>query len=225
MSLIPDNYNGIVSAVKAVAEDDSVEFEAYIPTAIYLAEERLLKEIDTLGITFEASATLTANSKVLTKPTGYRYPYDTFIRTSVGSTVLLKKENDYLRDYWPVETSTSAYTNEVPKYYADRSNTAFTVAPIPASAYNVTFIYAKQIEHLSASAQTNYYTEFCPDALYYGTMCGMAEFMKDPAMLDKWEKRYVESVQTFNNEGRRARRDDGTVPNSSKVTNTLKGDN
>lgn len=226
MSLIPNTYDGLVSAIAALAEDDSLEFIAFIPTAIYLAEERLIKELDTEGLTATASATGTGGVQTLTKPTGYRLGHTVVVRTSAGLTTLEKKTKDFLTDYWPVTTSTSVFNNGVPKYYADSGNTTFLTAPIPASAYNYTYTYVKQLEHISAAAQTNYYTDYCADSLYYATMCNMAEFMKDFQAQPIWEKRFVESVMTQNNEGRRGRRDDSTVPANPKVNlNTLKGEN
>lgn len=219
MPIIPNTYDGLVSAVKALAEDDSSEFSTYIPVAIHLAEERLLKELDTLGTTKVSSLTATASSNSLTKPSGHRFTRDLRVTTSTGSiTILEKKTNDYLRDYWPTVTSVGT-----PKYYADDNNTTFILAPTPASAYTITCQYIGQETHLSASNQTNYYTDFCSDSLFYATMSHMSEFMHDYSIVQIWEAKLQASLTGTNNEGRRNRRDDSTGTPKNPSENTLNG--
>lgn len=228
MTLIPNTYNGLVSAIKALAEDDSQEFTNYIPTAIFLAEENLLKKVDTEGLTFTASVTATPGDNTLTKPSGHRFNKDMVFQTSAGTfeqpTMV---PNDYARDYWPAgKTSTDTYPFGKPKYYANEDQDTWLLAPTPASAYVFTAQYTKQLEHVSAGNQTNYYTDYCPDALFYGTMVGMSEYMKDYSTLGVWQQRYTDAVQTLNNEGRRQRRDDGEPPrNPQGGQNTLTGEN
>jgi len=221
-----NSYDGLVSAIKALAEDDSLEFAAYIPTAIYLAEERLIKELDTEGLKSVVSAVATPNSMFLTKPSGTRFVHNVTFRTSAGVFTPDKRGADYIKDYWPVNVSVSGYPNGTPKYYGDLDGTSFLQAPIPASAYNYTFVVTKQFSHLSDSVQTNYFTESTFDSLFYATMDCMSEFMKDPQMVTLWKDKYTELATVQNNEGRRARRDDGMVPNNPKIEkNTLKQEN
>jgi hypothetical protein len=224
---IPNTYNGLVSAVIALAEDDSTEFAAYIPTAIFLSEERLIKELDTESLITTVSITGAAGDNTLTKPTGHRLTREITVRTSAGNREALSlKTNDFIRDYWPAVTSTSTYPNGQPKYYANEDGDNWVLAPTPASAYNYTVQYTEQLTHVSTANQTNYFTDFCSDALYYGTMVGMAEFMKDYTVRELWEGRYQVAVQTINNQGRRERRDDSTSPrNPSGGPNTLTGAN
>lgn len=228
MTLIPNTYNGLVSSIKALAEDDSVEFEAYVPTAIFLAEENLIKKIDNKNLEVTTTVTATDGNNILTKPDGMRFVNDVYFLTSAGSYVQPKmRTNDYIRDYWPVaNTSTSTYPHGQPKYYGNESDTEWVLGPTPASAYNVVVNYVAQVTHLSASNQTNYFTSNAAEALYYGTMVGMSEFMKDYTILPLWQARYTDAVEGLNNEGRRNRRDDGLSPSNPRNNqNTLKGDN
>lgn len=225
MSLIPNTYNGLVSAVKALAEDDSLEFQNYIPTAIHLAEENLIKRLDKEDLTVETTVTAVAGTQTIARPSGERFVNDLWYTTSTGKQFPILRTNDYIRDYWPVTTSTSVYPNGTPKYYAIEGSN-FVLAPIPASAYSFTVRDVQQVTHLSASNQTNFFTDFCSDALFYGTMVGMSEFMKDYAVLPVWQQRYLDAVEGLNNESRRERRDDSIKPNNPKGgENTLLGDN
>jgi hypothetical protein len=78
MPLLPTNFDGLVSAVRALAEDDSQEFLDYIPTAIYMAEERLMKELDTEGLLAQTTVTAVSGSALLSKPEGYRITHDIY---------------------------------------------------------------------------------------------------------------------------------------------------
>jgi len=221
MSLIPNTYSGIVSAIVALAEDDSVEFIEYIPTAIHIAEERLLKELDTLGTTKTSALTATASAQTLTKPSDHRFTREVRITTSTGTTVQIDKvTNDYLRDYWPTKSNVG-----VPKYYAEESMNTFLLAPTPSSAYTISCQYVGQETHLSAGNETNYYTDYCSDSLYYATMSNMAEFMKDYSTMEVWESKLQAALAGTNNEqGRRARRDDSTGIPKNPALNSLRGD-
>lgn len=228
MSLVPNTYNGLVSAVKALAEDDSAEFEAYIPTAIFIAEERLVRELDTFGLIAEVSVTASAGDPLLAKPSGHLFTHDIRFNTSGNSFIQpTLKTNDFIRDYWPTaRTSTSTYPFGQPKYYGPDDNTNWVIAPTPASAYVFTVKYTKQLTHVSATNQTNYYTDSAPEALFYATMVHIGEFMKDYEVVNVWEGQYRRSIQGINNQGRRDRRDDGVNPrNPEGGPNTLRGDN
>jgi hypothetical protein len=224
---IPRTYTGLVSAIVDLAEDDSSEFSSYIPTAIFLTEEDLIKTLDSDKLVVTTTVTASADDPILARPSTARYIKDVFYTTSAGQkrTVDLKT-NDFIQDYWPVTTSTSMYPNGLPKYYGNDGNNNFILGPIPASAYVFTFKNVPQVTHLSAGNTTNFFTDYCADALFYGTMVNMAEFMKDYAVLQVWTSRYQNAVKGLMNEFRRDRRDDGTIPNNPEgEENTLKGKN
>lgn len=228
MGLIPNTFNGLVSSIKALAEDDSTEFEAYVPTAIFLAEENLIKKIDSDRIQAVTTVTAVQGNNILNTPSGMRFLKDIHFVTSAGSLIQpTMKTNEYIRDYWPVgNTSTTGYPNGQPKYFGNDKDGEWVIAPTPVSAYKFTVNYVKQVVHLSASNQTNYFTSNAADALFYGTMVGMSEFMKDYTALPVWTQRYNDAVEGLNNEGRRNRRNDSFAPDNPRgEQNTLKGDN
>lgn len=220
MSLIPNNYDSIVSAIKALAEDDSTEFENYIPTAIFLAEERLVKEVDLEGLSFIASVTASACTQLLAKPSGYRLGHNLYFQTSSSTKVLEKQTESFILDYWPNQNNTG-----VPKYYADRNSFQWWLAPTPASAYVFSTTYTKKPEKLTTNISTNFFTENAPDALYYATMSNMAEFMKDYGTRQVWESKYEMARDGLLNQARRERRDENSGRPEYGATNVLKDGN
>ena len=224
---IPNTFDGLVSAIVDLAEDDSLEFSSYIPTAIFLSEERLIKEVDSEGLIAITTVTASAGDPFITKPTGHRFTHDLTFRTSTKDFVQpSKKTNDFVKDYWPTgSTSTSTFPFGVPKYFGSDDNTTWILAPTPVSSYVFTVQYVKQLENVSANNQTNYFTDFCSDVLFYGTMVAIGEFMKDYEVTQVWEQRYQNALFGLNNQGRRQRRDDGSNPrNPEGGTNSLRGD-
>lgn len=206
MSLIPTTYDGLVSGVKALAEDDSSEFTAYIPTAIHLAEENMVKVLKQEHLEATVTVTATAGDPYINKPTGYRYTHDFSFRTSAGNIVTPNMKKDhYLKDYWPSLTATGT-----PKYYSTDGASSLRLAPTPASAYPCELKYRQQVTHLSALNQTNFYTDYCSEALFYGTMVGMAEFMKDYTTLPVWQGRYMTAIELLNAEGQLEETDNNT---------------
>jgi len=205
------NYSTLVSAVIEFAEDDSVEFLNYIPTAIDLAEQKMIKEFDTLGMTLETTVAASVGVNLVTKPSSFREGYDlVFEDASTGSyTVLDHKTKSFIYDYWPVSASVG-----VPKYYADSTNREVKLAPTPDKAYNLTFTYSGRPDPLTSANPTNYFTDYTGDALFYGTLVHMAPFMRHYQMLIAVKGLYDESVESLVNEGRRQRRDSGDVPNN-----------
>jgi len=222
-----NTYDGLVSAIRALAEDESQEFLEFIPTAIWNAEENLIKKLDNDYLTSTVIVSGSAGDNIVTKPEGVRVQRDFFYETSSGIVQPTMRTDGFIRDYWPVgKTSTVDYPRGVPKYYGNLTGNTWIVAPTPVSAYNYTSKYVVQVPHLSSANQTNYFSFFCSDALFYGTMVGMAEFMKDYETLQIWTARYSDAVDSLNNESRRNRRDDNTDPQNPKSgENTINGEN
>jgi hypothetical protein len=213
-----ENWTTLVSAVLEVIEDEGSETISYIPKAIGLAEERLTRELDTLGLNTVATVTVNPNGRFISKPTRYRIAFDVSYPSANGEQKYLTKVNDdFLDAYWPSRASVGK-----PKYYADKDDSNWAIAA-PVSVTT-----AFEIKHLarptplSAAASTNYFTNKTPDALFYATMVHMAEFLKQWSQIEVWEKEYQVALSNINNEGRRARRDDGVDPRSPKISqNTL----
>lgn len=224
MALQLNTYDALINAVKNVSEDDSQEFADYIPVAIGIAEMRLTKEIDTLGLKQNFDIPCVIGTRTISKPDGFRLTHDLFLFDSeTGIESRLKRVvDDYLRDFWPNPSLTGT-----PRYFSpDYNNTQFLLAPTPDKAYTVKANVAADVTPLSTTNPENYFTEFCGETLFYATMVEMFRFMKNEEEKAQWEAAYGSSIAAVNNQGRRERRDDGVPPNNpSGGQNTLKGDN
>jgi hypothetical protein len=132
---------------------------------------------------------------------------------STGTTVtnLLQRTVEYANDYWPVSASTGT-----PRYYSRRTNSSIKIVPTPVSATTVEIQTASQPLALASATGTsvttsNYFSEYCYDALFYGCLIEATMYMKDWETLQVWQTEYQNSIQTLRNQARRTRQDDMEV--------------
>lgn len=218
---LPTSFYNLISAVKELVEDDSAEFENYVPTAIYLAEQRLCRELDLDNITLFYPVSLAVGNRLVPKPTEYRLAYNAFITTSSGQEIYLKKKtDDYIKDYWPIASSVGT-----PKYYGEYNQLYWIVAPTPDTPLLMTVSYFGYPAPLTDTNQTNYFTTLeCSNILFLATMGFMLDFSKNYQVKEAYEQEYIIARDAYNNEARRRRRDDGSSPmNPETQINNLQG--
>mgnify|MGYP003150882887 FL=1 len=197
-------YNTLVTQIKNTMEDDGTEFETAIPDFIRRAELKLTHSLDNEGLTEYATSQFTASDPFLTLPTGTLIIKNVNFINSGGSRIsLLLRTKEYVEDYWPVRASVG-----VPKYYAKFRNDKILIAPTPTSANSVELEYIIMPSALSTSKQSNYFTNFCENALFYASMVEACHFNKNATAAQVWEAQYQNEIILLANEARRNRRDD-----------------
>jgi hypothetical protein len=137
-----------------------------------------------------------------------------------ANTWLEKKDETYLQEYIPAETSTGK-----PKYYAmfggatgvtDNTSGRLFLAPAPDDTYVFKIHYEAIPDGLSSSNATTYISQYFPNGLLYACLVEAYGYLKGPMdMLTLYENKYTQEVQKFAAEqiGRRKRDDytEGTV--------------
>jgi hypothetical protein len=199
-------------------EDDTTEFVDYIPTAIRLAENRLFRELDIDFSTVLGPLTMTAGNQEVLKPTNHRVTHNIYASIGGERVRLIKKTEDFLYDYWP-----NIAVLGPPKYYADKDNSSWLVAPVPDLPYTIQVEGEVVPENLSLSNQENIFTELCPDLLFFSTLSEMCDWMRDDERKATWETKITMALTSANNEGRRSRRDDNTNVNNPTGGRNTKG--
>lgn len=198
----------------AAAEDNGAEFQAYLPQGLLLAQMRLFRDLDTYGFVVYSSTVMSAGDPFVTKPTGTYIVKSFSYQTSDGAWHdLLLRTDEFIRDYWPIRTSTATSVN----YYANWGYNRVIVAPTPVSTYPNEWSLVVLPSAVSVSAQTNWFTDFADEAFFYALMVEMMIFAKNPMMKKEWEERYQDAKALLRNEARRTRRDDqnsNSSPNS-----------
>jgi hypothetical protein len=215
-------YSTLVQQIKDTMEDDSTEFSNAVPDFIRRAELRLTREMDTHGLTQYFTSNFTKGEAFLAIPSTNLIVKNINYLTSATTTLengrvaspntrisLLVRTKEYVEDYWPVRTSTG-----LPKYYTHFMQDQVLIAPAPISAFAAEIELVIQPSTLSVGNETNYYTTFCENALFYATMIEACYFNKNSTAVQLWDQQYQREIITIVNEARRNRRDDMSKPDS-----------
>ena len=196
-------------------ENDSSEYESQISNIVERAESRLMKELDDSGLDNYSSFTFAAGNPIVTVPEGTLVVRNVNYKTSVSSNIipLLQRTYEYAIDYFP-HASTS--TGE-PRYYARKNNTEIYVVPTPASTLTGEIQTTKRPLALSSATGTsattsNYFSEFCYNALFDACMVESMIFMKNFSLVPNMEQKFQGSINSLRNQARRTRRDDMQTP-------------
>lgn len=206
---MPVDYTYLVSDIIQASENDSTEFSDYVPKMINRAEERLTRDLDDYGLVSEVSITVSSGNPDFSLPSGTRIVKNLNLTVNGSRINLLLRTDEYLNEYWPVLASTGT-----PKYYAKITNTSIRIAPTPVSTFSGKLVRVAKPDTLTSTSATNYFTDYCYDALFNAAMVEAAVFMKNWTIVNMFEDRYTKAVEALRNQARRTRRDDNEVPAS-----------
>jgi len=207
-------YSDLKTAIINTTENDGTEFSSVVPDFISRTELRLTKDIDDCGLDIYTAITLAASNPVVSLNDRVRIVRNVNFTTSASSikTNLLQRTYEYAIDYWPYVSASTG----TPRYYARKNNTSIYIVPTPASTLTGEIQTVSQPLPLASATgtsvtTTNYFSEYCYDALFYGCMMEATMYMKDWQTLPQWQQQYEAAIITLRNQARRTRQDDMAV--------------
>jgi len=187
-------YDSLTSTVLQYLERSDPAVVAAIPTFITLCEFEIAQEIKTLGQLTVANATMTPDNPVLAKPARWRKTVSMSINNGTNMQPVFLRKFEYLKNYWPNPTQT-----DVPAYYADTDYEHLYLAPTPDQAYEFEVLYYELIAPLSSTNQTNWLTQYAPNAMLYGTLLQAMPFLKNDARAI-FQQKYTEAITALKTE-------------------------
>jgi len=187
-------YDSLTSTVLQYLERSDPAVVAAIPTFITLCEFEIAQEIKTLGQLTVANATVTPDNPVLAKPARWRKTVSMSINNGSNMQPVFLRKFEYLKNYWPNPTET-----DVPLYYADTDYEHWYLAPTPDQAYEFEVLYYERIAPLSSTNQTNWLTQYAPNAMLYGTLLQAMPFLKNDARAI-FQQKYTEAITALKTE-------------------------
>ena len=135
---------------------------------------------------------MTASLGVYQKPTRWRETVSINIGTNLGTATtynqrvtLLPRSYEYCRTYWPDDTQTGT-----PEFYADYDYDHYLVVPTPSETFPYEVNFWQLLQLLDASNQTNWLTEYAPNALLHGTLVEAFNYLKNPEQAAVWQQAY-----------------------------------
>jgi hypothetical protein len=188
-------YDSLVLDIQQYLERIDAATLAKIPLFIMLCEQKLAADIKFLGNLTVNASTMTIGANIIDKPARWRKTVSMNITVAGERQPVLLRKYEYLREYWP-----NATTTEVPKYYCDYDYTHWLVAPTPALAYEFEVLYYERAQPLDSSNQTNWFTQYSPQAMLYGSLLQAMPYLKNDARLPLWKSEYDEIVRVLKGE-------------------------
>lgn len=207
-------YNSLLNDIRAYIErgatlaTDPTVYEQ-LPKLINLAERRLARELKIQGTVTAMTGTLVTGTAVVPKPDRWRETVSMNVGTGASYNTrreIFPRSYEYCRTYWPDDSSTGT-----PRFYADYDYSNWLLAPTPSADFPFEVLFYEQPPYLDDTLQTNWWTEYAPNALLYASLLEAAPFLKNPEAIQMWDGFYSRAVAALNGEDIRQIVDRGIV--------------
>jgi len=164
-----------------------------INTFIKQAEQRIYNSVQLPDFRKNVVGNTTTGNKYLNVPSDWLATFSLAVinPTTGAQTYLLNKDVEFIRESYPVPTSTGT-----PAYYAIFDDTTFIVGPTPDDDYDMElhyFYYPQSITETQSG--TSWLGDNFDEVLLYGALIEAYTFMKGEAdVLAQYSKRYDEAI-------------------------------
>ena len=200
------DYAALVTAVSDYTENTfpTTQMNVFIKQA----EQRIYNTVQIANLRKNVLGITATNNKYLACPDDFLSSYSiAVISPATGAyTFLLNKDVNFIREAYPIPTSTG-----LPKHYAIFGPTisgstvttelSFILGPTPDAAYSVELHYYYYPESI-VSASTTWLGDNFDSALFNGTMLEAITYMKgEPDMVKLYNDRYLQSITLLKNLG------------------------
>jgi hypothetical protein len=211
----------LVIANQIPVDKSSTAFQAFLPSTIDYAEQRIYRELNLLSTRIRnSSSNCTANNRSFTLPTNlgtFITVTEISIITPVGSTaangtrnVLMSAAKKLVDVVAPTNTAVSA--SQVPSMYYMLDQQTAIFGPSPGAAFNVEVTGTIRPAPLSATNTTTFLTTNLPDLFVAASMVYAGNNMRDfgieagnASIAQSWEQQYQALFASANAEETRKR--------------------
>ena len=188
-------YTSLVNDIETYLERTDAATVDKIPQFIMFAEQVLATELKFLGNIVVAQSNMVTGQATIDKPARWRKTVSMNVTVGGERQPVFLRKYEYLREYWPDPTQTDA-----PAFYCDYDYTHWLVAPTPDQAYSYEVLYYERVQPLDETNQSNWFTQYAPQALLYGTLLQAMPFLKNDERIPVWQSLYDKAVAMLQNE-------------------------
>lgn len=174
---------------------------AQIPRLINAAERKLAGDLKLLG-QIEVLTTnpngLQVSNPIIAKPDRWRKTISLFYGTGTllnSRRQLLERSYEYCVTYWPDRSLIS--TTNPPAFYCDVDYQHWFISPTPDQNYPLEVLAYFQPPLLDSTNQTNFFTDYCGNALLYASLVEASPFLKDDPRLQTWMGMLQQEMQAL----------------------------
>lgn len=185
-------YDTLVENIQSYLERTDAATLDKIPLFIMLAEQVIASQIKFLGNLTVVESNMTASNPIINKPVRWHKTVSMNVTIDGVKQPVLLRKYEYLREYWPDQSQT-----DVPKFYCDYDYENWLVAPTPADNFDFEVLYYERVQPLDSSNQTNWFTQYAPQALLYGSLLQAMPFLKNDERTPIWQAQYQAIMQTL----------------------------
>lgn len=174
---------------------DTEVFEQ-LPSLVNLAERAISNELKLQGFINVVVSTLVQGTSVYDKPDRWRETVSMNFGTGTlnnSRTPIFPRSYEYARTYWPDST-----VQAVPLFYSDYDYQHWLVTPTPDANYPWEIVYYQQPPLLDDTNQTNWLTDYAPNALLYRALMEATPFLKNDERIPVWQAMYAQQMQAIN---------------------------
>jgi hypothetical protein len=175
---------------------DPTVFEQ-LPRLINLAERDIARALKIQGFINVVTSTMAAGTSVYQKPDRWRETVS--MNFGVGAeqvrTPLFPRSYEYNRLYWPDED-----LREQPRFYADYDYFNWLFSPTPDFEYPFEVLYWQLPALLDDTNQTNWTSDFAPNALLHGALLQATRFLVNDKRIPTWQATYDRDLGLLNGE-------------------------
>jgi hypothetical protein len=188
-------YDSLVDDIQTYLERTDQQTLDKIPQFIMLAEQIIASEIKFLGNLVVVTSNMVQAANVIAKPARWRKTVSMNVTVAGKRQPVLLRTYEYIREYWPDPTTT-----DVPLFFCDYDYEHWLVGPTPALAYAYEVLYYERAQPLDSSNQSNWFTEYAPQALLYGSLLQAMPFLKNDERMPMWQGNYDRIIQVLKEE-------------------------
>jgi hypothetical protein len=188
-------YDSLVDDISTYLERTDQATLEKIPTFIMLAEQVIAAELKFLGNLTVVTGTMVQGEAIIDKPARWRKTVSINVTVAGQRQPVLLRKYEYLREFWPDPAET-----DTPAFYCDYDYTHWLVAPTPDAAYNYEVLYYERIQPLDSSNQSNWFTQYAPQALLYGSLLQAMPFLKNDERIAMWQAQYTQIMNILKEE-------------------------
>ena len=205
-------YNDLKAQITAYAnKTDSVDFINATPFFISMGQERIWRELKTLGYErVEEIKNFTSGSAIIEKPANWvetiSIVYGTTDSPFIKSIVLFPRSYEFCINYWP--NADDSNDSNPPLFYTDRQKQqeggagtpyeAIFISPTPAKAFKYQLTYLRRVDLITNDNQQNILTEYYADLLFYSCFLEALIYLKDDPRMQVYQGLYQQALASAN---------------------------
>jgi hypothetical protein len=193
-------YNTLVQQITDYLNTTNAVTLAEIPNFIYLTHQEICRDYVNIGYEQYVNGAFVPNAinggSVIPKPSRWRRNVSFTFGSGPNfntSNIVYQRTYEYCRQFCPNPIATVG----PPEFYSDYGFEHWLVVPTPDLAYAFQIAYIEMPAPININNQTNWLTNYAPDALLWGSLCKAIPFLKDDERVQMWKAYYKEARESL----------------------------